>query len=67
MKKNFLKKVISKFIVVVLILMLFVASSFADQQKIRVVGSWSSLSLYKALESPFWITTLPEAIMGRSM
>jgi len=65
MKKDFLKKVISKFIVVVLILMLFVASSFADQQKIRVVGSWSSLSLYKALESPFWTTILPEAMNGK--
>ena len=29
-------------------------SSYAAPEKLRVVGSWSSLSLYKEYEKPFW-------------
>jgi len=64
MKNVVFKQVISKLIIVVLILMLFAASSFAEQQKIVVVGSWNSLTLYNALEKPFWTKTLPEAMNG---
>lgn len=65
MKNIVFKQVISKLIIVVLILMLFVASSFAEQQKIVVVGSWNNLTLYNALEKPFWTKTLPEAMNGK--
>jgi len=65
MKNIVFKQVISKLIIVVLILMLFAVSSFADQQKITVVGSWSNLTLNKNLEKPFWTKTLPEAMNGK--
>jgi len=55
MKNVVFKQVISKLIIV----------SFAEQQKIVVVGSWNSLTLYNALEKPFWTKTLPEAMNGK--
>ncbi len=33
-------------------------------EKLSVVGSWSSLPLYKNYEAPFWTKTLPAAVPG---
>jgi len=33
---------------------LFASSIYAAPEKLRVVGSWSSLSLYKEYEKPYW-------------
>lgn len=40
-------------------------STSAQAQPISVVGSWSSVSLHKDYELPFWTETLPEASDGR--
>ncbi|MCT7378004.1 TRAP transporter substrate-binding protein [Chelativorans salis] len=36
----------------------------ANAEELSVVGSWSSLPLYKQYEAPFWTETLPEASGG---
>lgn len=38
------------------------ATSSALAQKLRVVGSWSSLTLYKNFEKPFWTETVPKEL-----
>ncbi len=45
-------------------LMIFalVATPALAGQTLRVVGSWSNLTLYKNLERPFWTETVPEAL-----
>ena len=42
------------FMVVVMGSLLVLSSVYAAPAKLRVVGSWSSLSLYKEYEKPFW-------------
>lgn len=37
----------------------------ADELTLSVVGSWSSLPLYKQYEEPFWTSTLPAASGGK--
>jgi len=32
----------------------------AESRKIRVVGSWSSLTMFKNFEKPFWVDTIPQ-------
>lgn len=43
-----------KKIIVVMTSLLVSTSAFSAPEKLRVVGSWSSLSLYKEYEKPFW-------------
>ena len=40
-------------------------SAPAAAEQLNVVGSWSSLPLYKSYEAPFWGKTLPEASDGK--
>ncbi len=35
-------------------------TAFSTPEKLRVVGSWNSLSLYKNLESPLWEEVIPK-------
>ena len=46
------------------VLVIFVSSS-AYSKTLRVVGSWSSLALYKKFEKPFWTKALPDAFHGK--
>lgn len=42
---------------------LFITSiTCATAQELRVVGSWSSLTLYKNFEKPFWTETVPNEL-----
>lgn len=41
-----------------------VAVPASAAEKLSVVGSWSSLPLYKNYEAPFWTKTLPAAVPG---
>ncbi len=44
----------------------FISSSvFAFKSSLTVVGSWSSLALYKKFERPFWTKELPKALGGK--
>ncbi|MDJ0623058.1 MAG: TRAP transporter substrate-binding protein [Desulfocapsaceae bacterium] len=48
----------------ILLCLLFLSSNgLASTTKLRVVGSWSSLTLYKNFENPFWTEVVP-AEMG---
>ncbi len=48
--------------VVFIIISLFICTvAYATPSTLRVVGSWSSLALYKKFERPFWTKTIPEA------
>jgi len=42
------------FMVIAMGTLLIISSIYAAPTKLRVVGSWSSLSLYKEYEKPFW-------------
>jgi TRAP-type C4-dicarboxylate transport system substrate-binding protein len=42
---------------------LFTGNTFADES-LSIVGSWSSLPLYKQFEQPFWTNTLPSDSKG---
>lgn len=52
--------------IVLVISLLVVAATMipvmAGPEKIRVVGSWSSLSLFKNFEKPFWTETVPKEL-----
>ncbi len=52
-------------LVAILLVACMLATPALAAEKLRVVGSWSSLTLYKNLEQPFWTTTLPEAMDGK--
>ena len=54
------------YFLVVFFIVVFISSfSFsASSRVLRVVGSWSSLALYKKFERPFWTKTLPAAFNG---
>ncbi|KAA0256991.1 TRAP transporter substrate-binding protein [Deferribacter autotrophicus] len=39
---------------------------YAAPKNLRVVGSWSSLALYKQFEKPFWTEVLPDAFGGKT-
>ncbi len=43
-------------------LILFSAQAFASQDKLRIVGSWNSLTLFKNFEKPFWTETVPQEL-----
>ena len=38
------------------------ASAFAGPDQLRVVGSWSSLTLFKNFEKPFWTEVVPQEL-----
>ncbi|MCD6362699.1 MAG: TRAP transporter substrate-binding protein [Synergistetes bacterium] len=53
-------------VVAVVLLVAFVSiPALAGVRTLRVVGSWSSLALYKKFERPFWTETLPKALGGK--
>ncbi len=54
MKKSF-------WITVLSVVLAMMAAPVLAGQTLRVVGSWSNLTLYKNLERPFWTQTVPEA------
>lgn len=39
---------------------------YAAPKNLRLVGSWSSLALYKKFEKPFWTEVLPHAFGGKT-
>jgi len=39
--------------------------AFSAEKELRVVGSWSNLTMYRQLEEPFWTKVLPEATNGQ--
>ncbi len=43
----------------------FAVSAYAAPKQLRVVGSWSSLALYKKFEKPFWTEVVPETFHTR--
>lgn len=49
-------------VLVITSFMLFYSTAFAAPTKLRVVGSWSSLTLYKNLEKPFWTEVVPQEL-----
>lgn len=44
---------------------IFIGSHAFAEKELRVVGSWSSLTLFKNFEKPFWTQVLPEALDGK--
>jgi TRAP-type C4-dicarboxylate transport system substrate-binding protein len=48
--------------VLAVVLIIFSAPYALAEQTLRVVGSWSSLTLYKNIEHPFWTDTVPKAL-----
>lgn len=55
----------AKRIIVVALMAVFCFAGAATAQKLKVVGSWSFLSLYKNFEVPFWREKLPELTGGK--
>jgi TRAP-type C4-dicarboxylate transport system substrate-binding protein len=49
----------------VLILFLVAATAAAEEKELRVVGSWSSLTMFKNFENPFWTEILPKGMDGK--
>lgn len=49
-------------VVVTASFMLFCSTAFAAPETLRVVGSWSSLTLYKNFEKPFWTEVVPKEL-----
>ena len=49
-------------VLVITSFMLFYSTAFAAPQQLRVVGSWSSLTLYKNFEKPFWTEIVPQEL-----
>lgn len=49
-------------VLVLLMIFAFATTPALAGQTLRVVGSWSNLTLYKNLERPFWTETVPEAL-----
>jgi TRAP-type C4-dicarboxylate transport system substrate-binding protein len=49
-------------VLVITSFMLFYSTAFAAPDQLRVVGSWSSLTLYKNFEKPFWTEIVPQEL-----
>ena len=49
-------------VLVITTFMLFYSTAFAAPKQLRVVGSWSSLTLYKNFEKPFWTEIVPQEL-----
>lgn len=56
-----LAKVVS---LTILVLFLMSSIAFSGEKELRVVGSWSSLTMFKNFEKPFWTEILPKAMGG---
>ncbi len=56
-----LAKVVS---LTILVLFLMSSIAFSGEKELRVVGSWSSLTMFKNFEKPFWTEILPKAMNG---
>ncbi len=60
---------LSKFFKGIALAVIFVfplsVASYSAPKELRVVGSWSSLALYKKFEKPFWTQVLPKAFHGK--
>jgi TRAP-type C4-dicarboxylate transport system substrate-binding protein len=54
-----------RILVVTLLLAFYCFVGVASAQNLKVVGSWSFLSLYKNFEVPFWSDKLPELTGGK--
>ncbi|MFO7876784.1 MAG: TRAP transporter substrate-binding protein [Desulfovermiculus sp.] len=52
-------------VIMVLGLMLATPQAQAADKELRVVGSWSNLTMFKNLEKPFWTEVVPEATDGQ--
>ena len=57
-----MERTVRYLLVTCLVLLLFTPSVFAKD--LRVVGSWSSLTMFKNFEKPFWTEVLPKAMPG---
>ncbi len=57
-------RTVRKILAVALMLLLFSVGA-ASAEKLKVVGSWSFLSLHKNFEVPFWSEKMPEATDGK--
>lgn len=49
-------------VLVITSFILFYTTAFAASNQLRVVGSWSSLTLYKNFEKPFWTEVVPQEL-----
>lgn len=47
---------------IIMFCILFSATAFAGPDQLRVVGSWSSLTLFNNLEKPFWTEIVPKEL-----
>lgn len=54
---------IAKFILISSLILLFTGTA-AFAKELRVVGSWSSLTMFKNFEKPFWTEKLPAVLPG---
>lgn len=54
------KQTVPVLMVALLLILGSVNPALAGKKKIRVVGSWSSLTLFKNFEKPFWTQVIPE-------
>ena len=63
--KKFVKRVTVAAIAVMISLLFTAGSAVSAERELRVVGSWSSLTMYRQLEQPFWTKALPEATDGQ--
>ncbi|MDZ7761832.1 MAG: TRAP transporter substrate-binding protein [Desulfovermiculus sp.] len=52
-------------VIMVLGLMLATPQAYAAEKQLRVVGSWSNLTMFRNLEKPFWTEVVPEATDGK--
>ncbi len=59
-----ISRLVKGFVLLGFAFILMVAVSYSAPRELRVVGSWSSLALYKKFEKPFWTETLPKAFNG---
>jgi TRAP-type C4-dicarboxylate transport system substrate-binding protein len=48
-------------IAILLAVFLLASPGYSAEKKLRVVGSWSNLTMFKNFEKPFWTEVIPEA------
>jgi TRAP-type C4-dicarboxylate transport system substrate-binding protein len=64
-KGDAMKRITTVALLSCMIVFLFFTGAPAAEKELRVVGSWSSLTMFKNFEKPFWKQILPEATGGR--
>jgi TRAP-type C4-dicarboxylate transport system substrate-binding protein len=52
-------------VIMVLGMLLATPQAQAAEKQLRVVGSWSNLTMFRNLEKPFWTEVVPEATNGQ--